>query len=60
MKDLHVSWEEYRRLIETLAFNVYDSGWKFDSLLSSRRPSPRRHPLQNFRYAAEHFVNQFL
>lgn len=45
MKDLHVSWEEYRRLIETLAFNVYDSGWKFDSLLSSRRPSPRRHPL---------------
>ena len=33
MKDLHVSWEEYRRLIETLAFNVYDSGWKFDSLL---------------------------
>ena len=22
MKDLHVSWEEYRRLIETLAFNV--------------------------------------
>ena len=31
MKDLHVSWEEYRRLIETLAFNVYDSGWKFDS-----------------------------
>ena len=24
MKDLHVSWEEYRRLIETLAFNVYD------------------------------------
>ena len=28
MKDLHVSWEEYRRLIETLAFNVYDSGWE--------------------------------
>ena len=34
MKDLHVSWEEYRRLIETLAFNVYDSGWKFDSSAS--------------------------
>ena len=37
MKDLHVSWEEYRRLIETLAFNVYDSGWKFDSLLCLAR-----------------------
>ena len=61
MKDLHVSWEEYRRLIETLAFNVYDSGWKFDSLLCLARGGlPRRHPLQNFRYAAEHFVNQLL
>lgn len=37
MKDLHVSWEEYQKLIETLAFNVYDSGWKFDSLLCLSR-----------------------
>lgn len=37
MKDLHVSWDEYHRLIETLAFNVYDSGWKFDSLLCLSR-----------------------
>lgn len=37
MKDLHVSWDEYRRLIEKLAFNVYDSGWKFDSILCLAR-----------------------
>ncbi len=37
MKDLHVSWDEYRRLVEKLAFNVYDSGWKFDSILCLAR-----------------------
>lgn len=37
MKDLHVSWDEYHALIETLAYNVYDSGWKFDSLLCLSR-----------------------
>ncbi len=42
MKDLHVSWDEYHRLIETLAFNVYDSGWKFDSLLCLSRGGDRK------------------
>jgi hypothetical protein len=37
MKDLHVSWDEYHSLIEKLAFNVYDSGWKFDSILCLAR-----------------------
>lgn len=37
MKDLHVSWDEYRHLIEKLAYNVYDSGWKFDSILCLAR-----------------------
>ena len=37
MKDLHVSWDEYHKLIETLAYVVNDSGWKFDSLLCLSR-----------------------
>ncbi|MBQ8829120.1 MAG: phosphoribosyltransferase [Burkholderiaceae bacterium] len=37
MKDLHVSWDEYHRLIEKLAYNVYDSGWKFDAILCLAR-----------------------
>ncbi len=37
MKDLHVSWDEYHQLIETLAEIVHDSGWKFDSLLCLSR-----------------------
>ncbi len=37
MDVLRVSWDEYHRLVETLAFNVYDSGWKFDSMLCLAR-----------------------
>ncbi|MCD8339105.1 MAG: phosphoribosyltransferase [Burkholderiales bacterium] len=37
MKDLHVSWQTYGELLETLAEIVYKSGWKFDSLLCLSR-----------------------
>ncbi|MCA3218111.1 MAG: phosphoribosyltransferase [Burkholderiales bacterium] len=37
MKDLWVSWDEYHRLIEELTFKVYESGYKFDSLLCLAR-----------------------
>ena len=31
MNDLHVTWEDYNRLIERLAVIIHDSGWKFDA-----------------------------
>ncbi len=37
MRDLHVSWEQYHRMIEQLALQVYDSGFRFDSLLCLAR-----------------------
>lgn len=37
MRHLHVSWEQYHRLIEQLALQVYDSGYRFDSLLCLAR-----------------------
>jgi hypoxanthine phosphoribosyltransferase len=37
MKDLYVTWDEYHRLIEQLALQVYDSGYKFDSILCLAR-----------------------
>lgn len=37
MKDLWVSWDEYHRLIEELTSKVYESGYKFDSLLCLAR-----------------------
>lgn len=37
MKDLHVTWPEYHRLIERLALQVYESGWQFDSILCLAR-----------------------
>ncbi len=37
MKDLWVSWDEYHRLIEELTTQVYESGYKFDSLLCLAR-----------------------
>lgn len=37
MKDLWVSWDEYHRLIEQLIVQVYESGYKFDSILCLAR-----------------------
>lgn len=36
-----VSWEEYHRLIERLALQVYESGWKFDQILCLARGGVR-------------------
>ncbi|GAA5234390.1 phosphoribosyltransferase [Verticiella sediminum] len=40
-KHLWVSWDEYHRLIERLALQVYDSDWKFDQILSLARGGVR-------------------
>jgi hypothetical protein len=32
-KDLHVTWEDYNRLIERLAVMIHDSGWQFDAII---------------------------
>ena len=37
MKDLYVSWDEYHRLIEQLALQVYESNYKFESILCLAR-----------------------
>ncbi len=37
MKDLHVTWNEYHRLIEQLIAQVYESGYKFDAILCLAR-----------------------
>jgi len=37
VKHLHVDWEQYHRLIEQLALQVHDSGYRFDSLLCLAR-----------------------
>lgn len=37
MTDLHVSWDQYHRLIERLAVQVHDSGWHFDSIICLAR-----------------------
>jgi uncharacterized protein len=39
--DLWVSWDEYHRLIERLALKVYESNWKFDSVLCLARGGVR-------------------
>jgi hypoxanthine phosphoribosyltransferase len=36
-KDLWVSWDDYHRAIEGLAFMVHDSGWQFDQVLCLAR-----------------------
>jgi hypoxanthine phosphoribosyltransferase len=36
-RDLWVSWDGYHRLIERLALQIHDSGWKFDQLLCLAR-----------------------
>jgi hypoxanthine phosphoribosyltransferase len=37
VKDLYVNWDEYHRLIERLGLAVFESGWRFDSLLCLAR-----------------------
>lgn len=37
MRHLHVSWDEYHRLIEQLALQVHESGYRFASLLCLAR-----------------------
>ena len=37
MTDLHVSWDEYNRLVERLALIVHDSGWHFDAIICLAR-----------------------
>lgn len=37
MSHLHVSWDEYHRLIESLAIEVRDSTWEFDVVLGLAR-----------------------
>jgi hypoxanthine phosphoribosyltransferase len=37
MRDLHVSWDEYNRLVEKLALKVWDSGWRFDAVVCVAR-----------------------
>ena len=37
MTDLHVTWDDYNRLIERLAVIVHDSGWQFDAIICLAR-----------------------
>jgi hypothetical protein len=37
MGDLHVSWDEYNRLIEKLAVRIHDSAWHFDAIVCLAR-----------------------
>jgi hypoxanthine phosphoribosyltransferase len=37
MEHLYVTWDEYHRLIERLALQVYESGYRFDAILSLAR-----------------------
>src|SRR5258708_35762620 len=34
---LNVSWEQYNPLVERLALNVYDSGWRFNQIICLAR-----------------------
>ena len=40
-KDLWVSWDEYNRMVERLALQVYESNWKFDMVLCLARGGVR-------------------
>jgi hypoxanthine phosphoribosyltransferase len=33
VKDIYVSWEDYHRLIERLAVQIYQSGWTFNQIV---------------------------
>jgi uncharacterized protein len=37
MNDLHVTWDEYHRLIEQLIAQIHESGYKFDAILCLAR-----------------------
>lgn len=37
MRDLYVTWDEYHRMIEQLALQIHESGYRFDSLLCLAR-----------------------
>ena len=37
MNDLHVTWDDYNRLIERLAVMIHDSGWEFDAIICLAR-----------------------
>jgi len=37
MEDLYVTWDEYHRMIEQLALQVYESDYRFDSILCLAR-----------------------
>jgi hypoxanthine phosphoribosyltransferase len=37
MTDLHVTWDDYNRLIERLAVIIHDSGWAFDNIICLAR-----------------------
>ncbi|MCC7060121.1 MAG: phosphoribosyltransferase [Burkholderiaceae bacterium] len=37
MNDLYVSWDEYNRLIEKLALQVWESNWDFDAVVCLAR-----------------------
>lgn len=39
--DEWVSWEQYNRLIETLALSIHESGWKFDKIVCLARGGMR-------------------
>lgn len=41
MADLKVSWDEYHRLVERLAVQVYESGWQFDAIVCVARGGMR-------------------
>mgnify|MGYP003339542929 CR=1 FL=1 len=41
MKKLHVTWEQYHRLIEQLASQVYASGWDFQAIVCLARGGMR-------------------
>ncbi|MGH8801390.1 MAG: phosphoribosyltransferase, partial [Casimicrobiaceae bacterium] len=34
---LHVDWHQYNRLVERLAFTVYESGYRFDQIICIAR-----------------------
>lgn len=35
--DLHVSWDQYNALVERLAVQVYESGWRFNQIICIAR-----------------------
>ncbi|HLS42622.1 MAG TPA: phosphoribosyltransferase [Paenalcaligenes sp.] len=39
--DLWVSWKEYHRLIERMALQIHESGWKFDKIVCLARGGMR-------------------